>query len=181
MQLNADFSRRVVVHAGTLDWVASPMTGVHRRMLDRIGDEVARATSIVRYALPAIFRRMCMTAARSSLFWTACFRMSTATIQPTAKSATRRHRAIGPARPLVVRFSSSSGSSIWPIGRRFVSRRRARSSFLLLIGRWYRSCRCSRTRSSRSAWNDGRLGRGRHLRARWARTVGADWIIHGRG
>lgn len=50
MQLNADFSRRAVVHAGTLDWVASPMAGVHRRMLDRIGDEVARATSIVRYA-----------------------------------------------------------------------------------------------------------------------------------
>ena len=50
MQLNADFSRRAVVHAGTLDWVASPIAGVHRRMLDRIGDEVARATSIVRYA-----------------------------------------------------------------------------------------------------------------------------------
>jgi hypothetical protein len=50
MQLNADFSRRAVVHAGTLDWVASPMAGVHRRMLDRIGDEIARATSIVRYA-----------------------------------------------------------------------------------------------------------------------------------
>ena len=50
MHLNADFSRRAVVHAGTLDWVASPMAGVHRRMLDRIGDEVARATSIVRYA-----------------------------------------------------------------------------------------------------------------------------------
>jgi anti-sigma factor ChrR (cupin superfamily) len=27
----------------------SPMAGVERRMLDRIGDEVARATSIVRY------------------------------------------------------------------------------------------------------------------------------------
>ena len=50
MHLNADFDRRAVVHAGTLDWVASPMAGVHRRMLDRIGDEVARATSIVRYA-----------------------------------------------------------------------------------------------------------------------------------
>ena len=50
MHLNADFSRRAVVHAGTLDWVASPMAGVHRRMLDRIGNEVARATSIVRYA-----------------------------------------------------------------------------------------------------------------------------------
>jgi hypothetical protein len=50
MHLNADFNRRAVVHAGTLDWVASPMAGVHRRMLDRIGAEVARATSIVRYA-----------------------------------------------------------------------------------------------------------------------------------
>ncbi len=50
MHLNADFSRRAAVHAGRLDWVPSPMAGVHRRMLDRIGDEVARATSIVRYA-----------------------------------------------------------------------------------------------------------------------------------
>jgi len=50
MELNADFSRRVVVHAARLPWVASPMAGVERRMLDRIGEEVARATSIVRYA-----------------------------------------------------------------------------------------------------------------------------------
>jgi ChrR Cupin-like domain len=50
MELNADFSQRVVVHAARLPWVPSPMAGVERRMLDRIGDEVARATSIVRYA-----------------------------------------------------------------------------------------------------------------------------------
>jgi anti-sigma factor ChrR (cupin superfamily) len=50
MELNADFSQRVLIHAGNLPWVASPMAGVDRRMLDRIGDEVARATSIVRYA-----------------------------------------------------------------------------------------------------------------------------------
>jgi len=50
MELNTDFSRRVAVHAARLPWVASPMAGVERRMLDRIGDEVARATSIVRYA-----------------------------------------------------------------------------------------------------------------------------------
>jgi hypothetical protein len=50
MNLNADFAKRVVVHAATLDWKASPMPGVERRMLDRIGGEVARATSIVRYA-----------------------------------------------------------------------------------------------------------------------------------
>ena len=50
MQINSDFSRRVVVHSAKLDWAASPMRGVERRMLDRIGDEVARATSLVRYA-----------------------------------------------------------------------------------------------------------------------------------
>jgi hypothetical protein len=50
MELNADFSRRVAVHAVRLDWRPSPIAGVDRRMLDRIGDEVARATSIVRYA-----------------------------------------------------------------------------------------------------------------------------------
>src|SRR5262249_40058888 len=49
-EINADFSRRVAVHAARLPWVPSPMAGVERRMLDRIGDEVARATSIVRYA-----------------------------------------------------------------------------------------------------------------------------------
>lgn len=50
MELNADFTKRVVVHSDQVEWTASPMPGVHRRMLDRIGDEVARATSIVRYA-----------------------------------------------------------------------------------------------------------------------------------
>jgi anti-sigma factor ChrR (cupin superfamily) len=50
MRINADFTKRASVHAGAADWVQSPMPGVERRMLDRIGDEVARATSIVRYA-----------------------------------------------------------------------------------------------------------------------------------
>ncbi len=50
MEINANFDERVVVHAGGLPWVPSPMAGVERRMLDRIGDEVARATSIVKFA-----------------------------------------------------------------------------------------------------------------------------------
>ena len=50
MNINADFTKRVVVHAAQQPWTPSPMPGVERRMLDRIGDEVARATSIVRYA-----------------------------------------------------------------------------------------------------------------------------------
>lgn len=55
MRLNADFSERVIVRPQDRDWVASPMAGVDRQMLDRIGDEVARATSIVRYAPDSYF------------------------------------------------------------------------------------------------------------------------------
>jgi len=43
MNLNADFDTRVIVRSDLLEWQASPMKGVDRRMLDRIGDEVARA------------------------------------------------------------------------------------------------------------------------------------------
>lgn len=50
MELNSNFDERVVVHSSDLEWVAAPIPGVDRRMLDRIGDEVARATTIVRYA-----------------------------------------------------------------------------------------------------------------------------------
>ena len=55
MKLNADFSARVAVHAAKMPWVASPTPGVERRMLFRIGDEKARATSIVRYVTGSHF------------------------------------------------------------------------------------------------------------------------------
>ncbi|MEO0485580.1 MAG: cupin domain-containing protein [Pseudomonadota bacterium] len=50
MRLNADFSERVVIRPDDYTWVESPATGVKRMMLDRIGDEVARATTIVEFA-----------------------------------------------------------------------------------------------------------------------------------
>jgi anti-sigma factor ChrR (cupin superfamily) len=53
--LNDDMNQRVVLHTATMPWVPSPMAGVDRRMLDRVGDEVARATSIVRYAAGSRF------------------------------------------------------------------------------------------------------------------------------
>lgn len=49
MDIHSDYSKRVVINHHDLPWVSSPESGVERRMLDRIGDEVARATSIVRY------------------------------------------------------------------------------------------------------------------------------------
>lgn len=48
-KINADFSQKVVIRPDDYHWRKSPMPGVERMMLDRIGDEVARATSIVRY------------------------------------------------------------------------------------------------------------------------------------
>lgn len=55
MQLHADLSKRAVVNSNELDWVDSPLPGVQRRMLERDGEEVARATSIVRYAPDSYF------------------------------------------------------------------------------------------------------------------------------
>lgn len=57
MRINADFSRRVVVAPDQHRWVASPQGGVERMMLDRVGAENARATSLVRYAPQSSFPR----------------------------------------------------------------------------------------------------------------------------
>ncbi len=50
MELRSDFSQREVVRPEDYEWRRSPAAGVDRMMLDRIGDEVARATTIVRFA-----------------------------------------------------------------------------------------------------------------------------------
>lgn len=55
MRVNADFNERTLVRFKENDWVASPMPGVERKMLDRIGEEVARATTIVRFAPGSAF------------------------------------------------------------------------------------------------------------------------------
>ncbi len=49
MLINHDFTRRVTVSCDDYYWVHSPQTGIDRVMLDRIGGEQARATSLVRY------------------------------------------------------------------------------------------------------------------------------------
>jgi anti-sigma factor ChrR (cupin superfamily) len=50
MDINTDFKQRVVLNTDQLAWRASPVPGVERQMLDRVGEELARATSVVRYA-----------------------------------------------------------------------------------------------------------------------------------
>lgn len=57
MQLRSEWSERVVVDSSAMDWLSSPVAGVQRKMLERDGDEVARATSIVRYLPGSRFAR----------------------------------------------------------------------------------------------------------------------------
>jgi anti-sigma factor ChrR (cupin superfamily) len=55
MKIRADFSERVSVRPGEEPFVPSPQAGVDRVMLDRIGGEIARATSFVRFAPGSFF------------------------------------------------------------------------------------------------------------------------------
>lgn len=57
MLIHANFSQRAIVTPDQHEWVHSPMAGVERVMLDRVGEEKARATSIVRYAPDSHFPR----------------------------------------------------------------------------------------------------------------------------
>jgi anti-sigma factor ChrR (cupin superfamily) len=55
LQLHADETQRCVVDSQTLAWLDSPSPLMQRRLLARDGGEVARATSVVRYAAGARF------------------------------------------------------------------------------------------------------------------------------
>lgn len=56
MKVRADFSKREVVYPDDYNWVDAPSAGVQRMMLDRDGDEIARATTIVKFAPNSDFK-----------------------------------------------------------------------------------------------------------------------------
>ena len=56
MNLHADLTQRVVIHHPDLPWTPSPEPGVERRMLERVGEELAKATTVVRYQPGAKFQ-----------------------------------------------------------------------------------------------------------------------------
>jgi anti-sigma factor ChrR (cupin superfamily) len=55
VKLHSDFSQRVVTDTASLPWVDSPAIGIERQLLERDGEELARATSMVRYAPGSAF------------------------------------------------------------------------------------------------------------------------------
>ena len=50
MQIRSDYTKHAIVRPGDESFQPSPQAGVERLMLDRVGGEIARATTIVRYA-----------------------------------------------------------------------------------------------------------------------------------
>ena len=57
MNIHSDFTQRIVLDTESMPWQETPTSGVTRKMLDRIGDEVARATTVVQYAPHSTFNQ----------------------------------------------------------------------------------------------------------------------------
>ena len=55
MNIRADLNQTAHLANKDFEWLPSPLAGVERVLLDRVGDEVAVATSLVRYAPGAKF------------------------------------------------------------------------------------------------------------------------------
>jgi len=73
MDIHSDFGERIVLHTDELVWQASPQGGVKRKYLDRVGDEVARASSIVRYEPNASFAQHTHDGGEEILVLDGCF------------------------------------------------------------------------------------------------------------
>lgn len=121
MQLNANMNQRAAVHAAAQAWVASPLPGVERRMLHRVGEEVAQATTIVRYAPGSQFSAHTHTGGEEYLVLEGVFQdehgdypVGSYVRNPPA-AATHRARLRAPP------SSSSSGSSTRKTRRRWQS------------------------------------------------------------
>ena len=57
MIVNADFALKAVMNTQDLNWEPSPVPGVERKYLDRVGGEVAIASTVVKYAANSSFTR----------------------------------------------------------------------------------------------------------------------------
>ena len=55
MKVHTDVNLRATANTGDMPWAPSPVYGIDRKMLERDGDEIARATSLVRYASHSSF------------------------------------------------------------------------------------------------------------------------------
>src|ERR1700756_4220068 len=125
MDLNSDFRARAAVHAARLEWTPSPIPGVDRRMLDRIGDEVARATSIVRYAPHSRFASHTHGGGEEFLVLDGVFQDEHGDYPVGTEVRNPPTSVHTPGSELGARSSSSCGSSTPMTGRQYASNPRA--------------------------------------------------------
>ena len=55
--VNADFALKAVMNTQDMNWEPSPVPGVERKYLDRVGGEVAIASTVVKYSANSSFTR----------------------------------------------------------------------------------------------------------------------------
>jgi hypothetical protein len=67
VRVNAEFDQQAVIRLGDWKWVPSPAGGLEWCMLDRIGDEVARAHLWCGLRPTPVFRPIARVAVKSSL------------------------------------------------------------------------------------------------------------------
>ena len=158
MDLNSNLRARAAVHAARLDWTRSPIPGVDRRMLDRIGEEVARATSIVRYAPHSRFSPHMHGGGEEFLVLDGVFQdehgdypVGNYVRNPPTSSHT-------PSSGPVVRSSSNCGSSTRMIGPRCASTLPASLSRPRPTSPGSNLLYCTRAPGNSCSWNAGHRG-----------------------
>jgi anti-sigma factor ChrR (cupin superfamily) len=107
MLLNSDFSQRAIVTPDDYQWIPSPQPGVERLMLDRIGREQARATSLVRYAPGSKFPAHSHPGGEEILVLDGIFTENGSTILPAGICAARTVLLTSPQVATAQPFSSS--------------------------------------------------------------------------
>lgn len=73
MNIHSNFNDRIVLQTDQLPWQTSPALDVTRKLLDRVGEEVARASSIVRYAPKSSFAQHTHDGGEEILVLDGCF------------------------------------------------------------------------------------------------------------
>ena len=73
MNIHNNFGERIVLHTDAMAWQASPAAGVSRKYLDRVGDEIARASSIVQYEPHTSFAQHAHDGGEEILVLDGCF------------------------------------------------------------------------------------------------------------
>lgn len=163
MDVNGDFSKRVMLHGDSIEWETSPMPGVDRRRLDRIDTENERVTTIVRYAPESQFSSHVHTGGEEFIVMEGVFEDDYGPGRPVHMYATRRNRDILPGHGPGVLFSLNCGSFKPMTAALFIPISTKSEPLPTAPGPVSRFLLCTRTSTKKCGSNTGP----RRLRSKW--------------